>query len=76
MNNYNGRDGNGYQPIPTENTLLPSTERMYKDKIRSLEEDKRSIYSAALRRVTAIINLSHDLSEKQKTDLIEAIWED
>ena len=56
--------------------LLPSQHKEYKDKIRSLEEDKRSIYAAALRRVTAIINLSHDLSEKQKTDLIEAIWEE
>jgi len=56
--------------------LLPSQVRMYKDKIRSLEEDKRSIYAAALRRVTAIINLSHELSEKQKTGLIEMIWEE
>jgi hypothetical protein len=56
--------------------LLPSQERMYKDKIRSLEEDRRSIYAAALRRVTAIINLSHDLSEQQKKDLLGMIWEE
>ena len=55
--------------------LLPSQVRMYKDKIRCLEEDKRSIYAAALRRVTAIINLSPILSEEMKTDLLSQIWE-
>ena len=55
--------------------LLPSQERMYRDKIRSLEEDRRSIYAAALRRVTAIINLNPNLSEEVKEDLLSQIWE-
>jgi hypothetical protein len=55
--------------------LLPSTERAYKDKIRELTEEKKMIYAAALRRVTAIINLNPDLSEEMKTDLLSQIWE-
>ena len=54
--------------------MIPSTERDYKDKIRELTEEKKMIYASALRRVTAIINLSRDLGEQQKADLIEAIW--
>ena len=54
--------------------LLPSAERQYKDKIRELMEEKKMIYASALRRVTSIINLSRELTEQQKTDLIEAIW--
>jgi uncharacterized protein YydD (DUF2326 family) len=55
--------------------LLPSTERAYKDKIKELTEEKKMIYAAALRRVTAIINLS-SLSEAQKTELLSVIWEE
>jgi uncharacterized tellurite resistance protein B-like protein len=56
--------------------LLPSQEKEYKNKIKELIEEKKMIYAAALRRVTAIINLSRDLSEAQKADLIEMIWEE
>jgi hypothetical protein len=55
--------------------LLPSTERAYKDKIKELESDKRQIYACCLRRVTRIINTSC-LSEAEKKDLLEMIWED
>ena len=55
--------------------LLPSQERQYKDKIKELESDKRQIYACCLRRVTRIINTS-SLSETEKKDLLEAIWEE
>ena len=38
--------------------LLPSQEKEYKNKIKELIEEKKMIYASALRRVTAIINLS------------------
>lgn len=55
--------------------LLPSTERAYKDKIKDLTEEKKMIYACCLRRVTRIINTS-SLSESDKKDLLEAIWEE
>ena len=55
--------------------LLPSTERAYKDKIRELTEEKKMIYACCLRRVTRIINTSC-LSEVEKKDLLEIIWEE
>jgi len=55
--------------------LLPSTERAYKDKIRELTEEKKMIYACCLRRVTRIINTS-SLSETEKKDLLEMIWEE
>jgi hypothetical protein len=55
--------------------LLPSQERMYKDRIKQLEVDKRQIYACCLRRVTRIINTS-SLSESEKKDLLEMIWEE
>ena len=55
--------------------MLPSQERAYKDKIKELESDKRQIYACCLRRVTRIINTS-PLSESEKKDLLEMIWEE
>jgi hypothetical protein len=55
--------------------LLPSQVRIYKDRIKQLEDDKRQIYACCLRRVTRIINTS-SISEAEKKDLLEMIWEE
>jgi hypothetical protein len=55
--------------------LLPSQHKEYKDRIKQLEDDKRQIYACCLRRVTRIINTS-SISEAEKKDLLEMIWEE
>lgn len=54
--------------------LLPSQEKAYKDKIFQLTEEKKAIYSSALRHCTRIINLS-ELTDAQKQAILEQIWE-
>jgi hypothetical protein len=54
--------------------MLPSTEKEYKDKIKSLQNELDSVYASALRFATGVINRS-SLSTEDKTDLINQLWE-
>lgn len=65
----------GSQPLSGCTPLLPSQERLYKQRIKELEDEKKAIYASALRHCTRVINLS-DISEEDKQYLLNEIWED
>ena len=86
MNNYNGRNGNGYQPLPTPSTiesadksdydtrpLMPSERRQLQDKIREAEQRFDLAYSQACSKFTRIINES-DLTVEEKQDILDQLW--
>lgn len=54
--------------------LMPSDERSYKDKIKLLKAERDEAYAAALRFVTGVINSSKELTEEQKSDILNRIW--
>lgn len=84
MNDYNGRNGNGYQPLPTPPTteyvgkpdlpLLLSERRELEQKVRDANQRYELAFDAALRRFTAVINLRDDLTEQQKKSILSETW--
>lgn len=68
MSEYDGIDS------PYNLPLMPSEERILKEKIKSLQNELDSRYAAALRYATGIINQS-SLTTEEKTDLISKLWE-
>lgn len=68
MSEYDGIDS------PYNLPLMPSEERILKEKIKSLQNELDSVYASALRFATGVINRS-ELSTEEKTDLISKLWE-
>ena len=73
MNDYNGRNGNGYQPLPTPPTTEYSERRQLQDKIREAEQRFDLAYSQACSKFTRIINESN-LTVQEKQDILDQLW--